>query len=182
MNPLVRSRSGPDLSSPRGGGLRIGSHYGADTFGDLSEKFARFIGTARFLMYQTVFIIVWISWNSLAPKAWQFDAYSRGLVLLTLVLSLQAAYAAPLILLAQNRQADRDRVQVELDRDTAFRTQAETEFLARELASIRFALSDVATYDEIENAIERAITRALAANAAATAATTTTTPSDRQSG
>lgn len=152
-----------DLSAPRRQSrLRLGVHYDPEAFGRFSEGIARFIGTARFLVYQTGFIIAWIVWNQLAPARLQFDPYGRGLVLLTLVLSLQAAYAAPLILLAQNRQADRDRLVSERDRDTAIRTQADTEFLARELASIRIALADVATNDEIERAIERAVARALA--------------------
>ena len=150
-----------DLSSPRRRSrLRLGVHYDTEAFGRFSEGIARFIGTARFLVFQSGFIVAWIVWNTLAPKDWQFDEYKRGLVLLTLVLSLQAAYAAPLILLAQNRQAERDRLTNERDRETAFRTQADTEFLARELASIRIALADVATNDELAKAIDRAVQRA----------------------
>lgn len=150
-----------DLSQPRRRGLRLGVHYDPEAFGRFSEGIARFIGTARFLVYQTGFVIVWIVWNKLAPANLQFDPYSRGLVLLTLVLSLQAAYAAPLILLAQNRQADRDRITTERDRDTSLRTQADTEFLARELVSIRLSLSDVVTTDELEKAIDKAVDRAV---------------------
>lgn len=149
-----------DLSQPRQRGLRFGVHYDREAFGRFSETIARFIGTARFLVYQTVFCVVWVFVNShFAPKSWRFDG--AQLQLLTLILSLQAAYAAPLILLAQNRQADRDRISSELDRDTAFRTQADTEFLARELASIRIGLADVATIDEIDKAIDRAVEKAL---------------------
>lgn len=105
-----------DLSAPRRQSrLRLGVHYDPEAFGRFSEGIARFIGTARFLVYQTGFIIAWIVWNQLAPARLQFDPYGRGLVLLTLVLSLQAAYAAPLILLAQTRQADRDKAHAEAD-------------------------------------------------------------------
>jgi uncharacterized membrane protein len=137
-----------DLSEPRRSG-RIAVSYDADLFGQFSESIARFIGTARFLVFQTVIIIVWLAANILPPEKYQFDPWDRGLVLLTLVLSLQAAYAAPLILLAQNRQERRDRVAAEQDREVAERTQADTEFLAREIASVRFALSDVVTGEEM---------------------------------
>lgn len=158
---LFGRRTPLDLSQPRRRGLRLGVHYDPEAFGRFSEGIARFIGTARFLVYQTGFIIAWIIWNKVAPVDLQFDPYSRGLVLLTLVLSLQAAYAAPLILLAQNRQADRDRITTERDRDTSLRTQADTEFLARELASIRLSLADVVTTDELDKAIDRAVERAV---------------------
>ena len=164
LRARVSDRFGPrakvDLSQPRRRGIRFGVHYDPDAFGRFSESIARFIGTARFLVYQTVLCIFWVSWNYLAPAHLQFDPKQRGLVLLTLALSLQAAYAAPLILLAQNRQSDRDRVSNEIDRATAARTQADTEFLARELASIRLALSDVVSADEIDKALDRAFERA----------------------
>jgi uncharacterized membrane protein len=96
-----------------------------------------------------------VSWNYLLPERLQFDPSGRGLVLLTLALSLQAAYAAPLILLAQNRQEDRERTQSERDREITFRTQAETEFLAREVASIRLALSDVVNTEDLAEQIDR---------------------------
>lgn len=147
-----------DLTTPRRTGLRLGVHYDTETFGRFSETIARFIGTARFLVFQTAVIIVWILHNTFAPKDLRFD--EKPYILLTLILSLQAAYAAPLILLAQNRQADRDRTSSEHDRETAFRTQADTEFLARELASIRLALSDVITVDELERAMEVVADRA----------------------
>ncbi|MGA0387223.1 MAG: DUF1003 domain-containing protein, partial [Ilumatobacteraceae bacterium] len=105
--------------------------------------------TARYLVFQTVVIIVWLLFNVLPPADWQFDPWGRGLVLLTLVLSLQASYAAPLILLAQNRQERRDRAASELDRQVAERTQADTEFLAREIAGVRLALADVVTGEEL---------------------------------
>jgi uncharacterized membrane protein len=96
----------------------------------------------------------------LLPERWQFDPWDRGLVLLTLVLSLQASYAAPLILLAQNRQEIRDRSQIESDRRVAERTQADTEFLARELASVRLAIGDVATTSDLDDRLDR-LTRAV---------------------
>jgi uncharacterized membrane protein len=119
--------------------------YDPESFGRLSEKFARFIGTGRFLVYLTVFVVVWISWNSLAPEDLRFDPYP--FILLTLVLSLQASYAAPLILLAQNRQVDRDRVTYEQDRAQNERSIADTDYLTREVAEVRLALGEVATRD-----------------------------------
>jgi uncharacterized membrane protein len=139
-----------DLTQPRQRG-RIGVSYDAELFGQFAESIARFIGTARFLVWQTGLIVVWLALNTLPPEKYQFDPWGRGLVLLTLVLSLQAAYAAPLILLAQNRQERRDRITGEQDREVAERTQADTEFLAREIASVRFALSDVVTGEELRD-------------------------------
>jgi uncharacterized membrane protein len=130
-------------------------HYDPDHFGTFSESIARFIGTARFLVYQSVFCVCWIVWNLAAPESLQFDPNSRGLVLLTLLLSLQAAYAAPLILLAQNRQAERDRIAGERDRANLSRTLDETAFLGRELATIRLALSDVVTSDDVDDIAQR---------------------------
>ena len=143
-----------DLTTPRQR-RRLGVHYDPDAFGQFSESIARYLGTARFLVYQTVIIAVWVSWNLVTPKAWQFDPWGRGLVLLTLVLSLQASYAAPLILLAQNRQESRDRMTTDNDRKTAERTQADTEFLAREIASVRLSLADVPTSSELNDHLDR---------------------------
>ncbi|HEX9259581.1 MAG TPA: DUF1003 domain-containing protein [Acidimicrobiales bacterium] len=151
-----------DLSRPRGR-RRFGIHYDPEAFGAFSEAIARFLGTGRYLVFQTGVIIVWITWNSLdfIPESLRFDPYGRGLVLLTLVLSLQASYAAPLILLAQNRQEARDRSQQEIDRAVTARTQADAEFLAREIASIRLALADVATTTDIEEQLEDRVERKL---------------------
>jgi uncharacterized membrane protein len=149
------SRTRVDLTAPRRQGIRLGVHYDPEDFGRFSEGIARFIGTARFLVYQTVVVAAWLGWNTLLPKHLRFD--KPPYIGLTLVLSLQAAYAAPLILLAQNRQELRDRRANERDREVAGRTQADTEFLARELASIRLALSDVATVDELQKAIDRVV-------------------------
>ena len=143
-----------DLSLPRGR-RRFGIHYDPEAFGAFSEGIARLLGTGRYLVFQTVVIVVWVSWNLVMPEALQFDPWDRGLVLLTLVLSLQASYAAPLILLAQNRQEARDRETRDDDRQVNARTQADTEFLAREVASIRLALSDVATTTDLEEHVDR---------------------------
>lgn len=133
---------------------RLGPHYDNDAFGQFAESIARTLGTARFLVWQSFIIIVWIAYNLVIPESWRFDPWGRGLVLLTLVLSLQASYAAPLILLAQNRQEARDRAQAEVDRRVAERTQADTEFLAREIASVRVSLTDVATTHDIRDILD----------------------------
>jgi uncharacterized membrane protein len=123
----------------------------AETFGRWSERFARFMGTASFIVGMTVFVGIWLLWNTLAPARLQFDPRSLNYTLLTLILSLQASYAAPLILLAQNRQADRDRVAFEQDRQRAERALADTEYLAREVAALRIALREVATRDFVRS-------------------------------
>ena len=119
--------------------------YDRDAFGVFAEQFARFMGTARFLMWMTVFVIGWFGWNTLAPAHLRFDPYP--FIFLTLILSLQASYAAPLILLAQNRQEARDKVIAEQDRQVNARAHADMEFLAREVASLRMAVGEVATRD-----------------------------------
>jgi len=116
-----------------------------DRLGRFAERFARFMGTARFLIYMTLVVAVWIGWNALAPDGVQFDDYP--FIFLTLMLSLQASYAAPLILLAQNRQEQRDKVIAEQDRQANARAHADMEFLAREVASLRMAIGEVATRD-----------------------------------
>jgi uncharacterized membrane protein len=120
-----------------------------DTFGRFAERFARFMGTAHFLLWMSLFVLVWLGWNWLAPSSARWDAYP--FIFLTLMLSLQASYAAPLILLAQNRQEDRDRVIAEGDRLANSRAHADMEFLAREMASLRMALGEVATRDYIRS-------------------------------
>jgi uncharacterized membrane protein len=122
-----------------------------EVFGSAAEGIARFMGTPRFLIYMTMFCLVWLAWNTLAPTAWRFDSAANGFTALTLMLSLQASYAAPLILLAQNRQDDRDRVAFEQDRVTAERNLADTEYLAREVAALRLAMADVATRDFVRS-------------------------------
>ena len=141
-----------DLSRPRRGRLSFGVHYDPEAFGEFSEAIARFLGTARFLVFQSVVIFVWILVN-VAFDGIRFDEYP--FILLTLALSTQAAYAAPLILLAQNRQGDRDRSTSERDREVTTRTQADTEFLARELASVKLSLSDVVTLSDLRETTDR---------------------------
>jgi uncharacterized membrane protein len=123
--------------------------YNSDTFGVFAESFARYMGTARFLMWMTAVVVFWILWNLLAPDDMRFDNYP--FIFLTLVLSLQASYAAPLILLAQNRQEQRDKVIAEQDRQANARAHADMEFLAREMASLRMAIGEVATRDYLRS-------------------------------
>jgi len=120
-----------------------------DRFGVFAERFARFMGTAKFLIWMTVFVVVWIAWNVLAPEDLRFDKYA--FIFLTLMLSLQASYAAPLILLAQNRQETRDRVVAEQDRQANAASHADMEFLAREVAALRMAVGEVATRDYLRS-------------------------------
>ena len=129
--------------------------YDPDTFGRLSERVARFLGTWRFIGYMSLFIAAWVLWNIVVPGGLRFDQYSNKFTLLTLLLSLQASYAAPLILLAANRQADRDRVQYEHDRALNERSIADTEYLAREIAAMRVALGEVATRDYLRGELQR---------------------------
>ena len=131
--------------------IRRPSSMSSEAFGVLSEKFARFMGTPRFLIWMTIFVAVWLAWNTFAPEGAQFDPRALNYTLLTLILSLQASYAAPLILLAQNRQDDRDRVALESDRVQAERALADTEYLTREVAALRIALRDAATRDFVRS-------------------------------
>ena len=119
--------------------------YDSEAFGSFAEQFARYMGTARFLLYMTLVVVVWVAWNWLAPEDSRWDDYP--FIFLTLMLSLQASYAAPLILLAQNRQETRDKVIAEQDRQANARAHADMEFLAREVASLRMAVGEVATRD-----------------------------------
>ena len=165
---VALSRRAADLSTPRTGGISFGLHYDPEAFGRFSEAIARTLGTARFLVLQTAIVITWISIN-VAAAVLRFDKYP--FILLNLAFSTQAAYAAPLILLAQNRQDERDRAQIERDRDVASRTQADTEYLAREVASIRVAIADMPTNEDLARAIEKltdAVERLADADAGAT--------------
>ena len=135
------------LDTPRETRRSFRPNYDPEAFGRLSERFARFLGTARFLVYMTIFISFWIIWNFAAPSSLRFDDYP--FIFLTLILSMQASYAAPLLLLAQNRQADRDRIQLNEDRAQNERSMADTEYLTRELAALRNTLGEVATRDFI---------------------------------
>ena len=139
------------LDTPREARRALRPNYDPEAFGRWSEKFARFLGTARFLVYMTVFVFSWIIWNAFAPHSLRFDEYP--FIFLTLILSLQASYAAPLILLAQNRQADRDRVQYQEDREQTQRLIADSDYLTREIAALRLALGEVATRDYLRSEI-----------------------------
>ncbi|MCA2227974.1 DUF1003 domain-containing protein [Nonomuraea aurantiaca] len=141
------------LDQPRALRRSLRPHYDPEAFGRLSEQIARFLGTARFLVYMTAFVAIWVTWNILAPADLRFDPYP--FIFLTLILSLQASYAAPLILLAQNRQDDRDRVQYEQDRAAADRNQADVEYLTREIAGLRLAIGEVATRDYLRSELQR---------------------------
>ena len=134
--------------------------YDAERFGEIAERFARFIGTARFLVYMTAFVLSWVIWNLVGPASLRIDEYP--FIFLTLLLSLQASYAAPLILLAQNRQADRDRVSFQEDRVRDERTQADAEFLTREIASLRAQVQGVATKDFVHGEIQKLLEELLA--------------------
>jgi uncharacterized membrane protein len=127
--------------------------FNPEAFGQWSENIARFMGTAQFIIWMTVVIGAWFAWNTLAPKGMRFDPYT--FTFLTLILSLQASYAAPLILLAQNRQTDRDRLSMEEDRRRAAMQKADTEYLTREIASLRIALGEVATRDFLRSELTR---------------------------
>ncbi|MFG2980540.1 DUF1003 domain-containing protein [Streptomyces sp. NPDC048258] len=144
---LTRSRVRLDL--PRSARRRLLPEYDPEAFGRLSERVARFLGTGRFIVWMTVVIIVWVLWNIFAPDGMRWDEYP--FIFLTLMLSLQASYAAPLILLAQNRQDDRDRVNLEQDRKQNERSIADTEYLTREIAALRMGLGEVATRDWIRS-------------------------------
>ncbi|WP_137845074.1 DUF1003 domain-containing protein [Microbacterium sp. 2FI] len=145
------------LDAPRGrsGMLQRTPQPSRDRFGRFSEAFARGMGTSGFLIGMTLFVVAWLSWNIFMPPELQFDPAATNFTLLTLILSLQASYAAPLILLAQNRQDDRDRVQIEQDRQRAERNLADTEYLAREVVALRMAVTDVA-----EEVVTRDVLRA----------------------
>jgi uncharacterized membrane protein len=155
----------PRLDQPRVERRGPRLRFDAEAFGQLTEKVARFLGTGRYLVVQSAVVVLWVIWNTVGPKAWRFDPwYPTRFIFLTLILSLQASYAAPLILLAQNRQDDRDRVNLDSDREEARESKADLDYLAREIAAIRMALGDVATRDFLRSELTRAeIVRAEAA-------------------
>jgi uncharacterized membrane protein len=140
-----------DLSIPRGG-VRLSAHYDPERFGRFSETVAGFLGTATYLVVQTVIVTIWITVNIFAVRL-RWDPYP--FILLNLVFSTQASYAAPLILLAQNRQAERDRVETERDRDATARTLADAEYLARELAAVRLAVTELPTAADLAHEVGR---------------------------
>lgn len=165
MSPVERgsgfdSPSAKPRRSARGWRLwRSGDGSGNERFGRWTEGIARGMGTPWFLLGLTLFSAAWLAWNTMAPEELRFDSAALGFTALTLILSLQASYAAPMILLAQNRQDDRDRVQIEQDRQRAERNLADTEFLAREVVALRIALRDLPDRDFV-----RAELRALLAD------------------
>ena len=151
--PRIRRRSvtvDEQLNAPKG--LRPGlTRRSSDRFGRFTESVARAMGTPWFLIGLSFFVVLWMTYNTVVPEDWRFDSADIGFTALTLILSLQASYAAPLILLAQNRQDDRDRVGMEQDRQRAERNLADTEYLAREVVALRLAIKDLATKDFIRS-------------------------------
>ena len=139
------------LDTPRSARRQLVPQVNMDAVGQVSERIARFLGTGSYLAIQTLIVIIWILLNVFAV-ALRWDPYP--FILLNLAFSTQAAYAAPLILLAQNRQENRDRVALEEDRSRAERTKADTEFLAREIAALRIAVGEVATRDYLRRELE----------------------------
>ncbi len=173
---MARSTNDVDdyFDSPKGMGPRlIRPTRSRDRFGRSTESIARAMGTPWFLLGLTVFCIVWITFNAFAPEAWRFDSAAIGFTALTLLLSLQASYAAPMILLAQNRQDDRDRVQFEQDRVRAERNLADTEYLAREVVALRLAMKDLATKDFIRQELRELLAELDSERAAKPASTST---------
>jgi uncharacterized membrane protein len=145
VSPPRRRPSG--LDQPRKRGVSLRDAYDPERFGRVSEKVARYIGSWAFIAWMTAVVFTWVLWNTVGPEDLRPDFFP--FIFLTLLLSLQASYAAPLILLAQNRQTDRDRIQYQEDRQLTERLLADSDYLARELASIRLALGEVATRDYV---------------------------------
>lgn len=146
---MARANRDNRLDSPKGIRQSLPLFESRDRMGRFSEAFARAMGTPAFLVGMTVVVVVWLGYNTFAPEAAQFDPRALNFTLLTLILSLQASYAAPMILLAQNRQDDRDRVQIEQDRQRAERNLNDTEYLAREVVALRLAVKDLASKEFI---------------------------------
>lgn len=151
MADLSRSRARLDQPQER---RRRLPRFDADAFGRISERFAQFLGTGNFIVLQTVLVLIWVSLNVFAVRL-RWDPYP--FILLNLAFSTQSAYAAPLILLAQNRQTDRDRIALEEDRQRALAAKADTEYLARELAALRLALNEVATREYLRSELSRMV-------------------------
>ncbi len=151
------ARNQSPLETPKTRQIFRAPSLNQEAVGRISERFARAMGTGAFLITMTIIVLVWISWNTLAPESAQYDPRALNFTLLTLILSLQASYAAPLILLAQNRQDDRDRVKFEQDRQRAERNLADTEYLAREVAALKLALDEVATKDFVKDELREVV-------------------------
>jgi uncharacterized membrane protein len=153
----MMARNQSPLETPKTRQIFRAPSLNQEAVGRISERFARAMGTGAFLITMTIIVLVWISWNTLAPESAQYDPRALNFTLLTLILSLQASYAAPLILLAQNRQDDRDRVKFEQDRQRAERNLADTEYLAREVAALKLALDEVATKDFVKDELREVV-------------------------
>ncbi|MGP5397060.1 DUF1003 domain-containing protein [Arthrobacter rhombi] len=164
MAEQLKNSSG--LDTPLGARARLWPRVSPnpDAFGKATEGFARFMGTPAFLVYMSIFCIVWLAWNTWGPDSLRFDSAALGFTALTLMLSLQASYAAPLLLLAQNRQDDRDKVSLTEDRNRAERNLYDTEYLTRELAALRIALRDVATRDYVRSELRSALEELVESN------------------
>ena len=158
---MPRAARQASFDAPLGRTTRRAPQPSRDRFGRFTEWVARAMGTPMFLLILSLFCIGWISWNTLMPEWLRFDSQEYGFTVLTLVLSLQASYAAPLILLAQNRQDDRDRVQIEQDRQRAERNLADTEYLAREVVALRMSLTEltdgIVTRDALRQELARLV-------------------------
>jgi len=153
-NNSPRRRTEARLDSPRGLRQGLPLFRSRDRFGRFTEAIARGMGTPWFLFGLTIFVIIWMLFNTYGPERLRFDSAAIGFTALTLILSLQASYAAPLILLAQNRQDDRDRVQIEQDRQRAERNLNDTEYLAREVVALRLAMKDLASKEFIRSELK----------------------------
>ena len=151
------ARNQSPLETPKTKQLFRAPSLNQEAVGRISERFARAMGTGAFIITMTIIVLLWVSWNTLAPESAQYDPRALNFTLLTLILSLQASYAAPLILLAQNRQDDRDRVKFEQDRQRAERNLADTEYLAREVAALKLALEEVATKDFVKDELREVV-------------------------
>ncbi|UOQ58289.1 DUF1003 domain-containing protein [Leucobacter allii] len=151
---LFRRDPGLDAPLAAGGRAARGDSRGNERFGRWTESIARGMGTPWFLLLLSLFCAAWLAWNAFGPDDWRFDSAALGFTALTLILSLQASYAAPMILLAQNRQDDRDRVQIEQDRQRAERNLADTEFLAREVVALRLALKELPDRDFVRQELK----------------------------
>ncbi len=151
------ARNQSPLETPKTRQIFRAPSLNQEAVGRISERFARAMGTGAFLITMSIIVMVWITWNTLAPVEAQYDPRALNFTLLTLILSLQASYAAPLILLAQSRQDDRDRVKFEQDRQRAERNLADTEYLAREVAALKLALDEVATKDFVKDELREVV-------------------------
>lgn len=156
-----------DAPVTRKRGQLDGTRGRRERFGRFTEAIARGMGTPWFLLALTLFVVVWLTWNTLVAEHLRFDSAALGFTALTLILSLQASYAAPMILLAQNRQDDRDRVQIEQDRQRAERNLADTEFLAREVVSLRLAIQELPDREFVRNELRTLLEEMLAEDDAA---------------